>query len=90
MLPLLKRGQVRGRDQGTQVPGLPLASVSAVQCMLESLSQLESLTPSFSFYPSGLKKCVFSHQFILCGLSYKMPPLVFPYEKHVFHLWKLI
>lgn len=38
----------------------------------------------------GLKKCVFSHQFILCGLSYKMPLLVFPYEKHVFHLWKLI
>lgn len=33
--------------------------------------------PIISFYPLGLKKHVFSHQFILCGLSYKNAPAGF-------------
>ena len=52
--------------------------------MLGSLSQLESLTPSFSFYSFGLKKCVFSHRFILCGLSYKNAPAGFSIWKTCF------
>lgn len=42
------------------------------------------ITPSFSFYPLSLKKCVFSHQFILCGLSYKNDPAGFSIWKTCF------
>lgn len=59
-------------------------ALRADEGMLESLSQLESLTPSFSFCPLGLKKCVFSHQFILCGLSYKNAPAGFSIRKTCF------
>lgn len=82
LLNRLAREQVRGWGCSRAAVLVHLASgackdFGSNECMSESLSRLESLTPSFSFYPPGLKKCVFSHQFILCGLSYKNAPAVF-------------
>ena len=77
-----------GEGAVLELQGSPCIRCLQTQCMLKSLSQLESLTPSFSSYPSGLKKRVFSHRLILCGLSYKNAPAGFSIWKTCFSFVK--